>query len=71
MESGFSDGTPGRLVPSYNDADSSGAGGFVITKPTTGARTIYIQFQAVEGFTPSANSTTIIATAKGWQARAV
>jgi hypothetical protein len=71
METGFSDGTVGRLVPSYNETNYSQAGGFVVTKPTSGARTLYIQYQAVEAFTPSANSTTIIGTARGWQGRAV
>jgi hypothetical protein len=71
METGFSDGTVGRLVPSFNETNYSQAGGFVVTKPTSSARTLYIQYQAVEAFTPSANSTTIIGTARGWQARAV
>ncbi len=70
METGFSDGTVGRLVPSYNETNYSQAGGFVVTTPTSGAQTLFIQFQAVEAFTPSANSTTIIAKARGWQARA-
>jgi hypothetical protein len=76
LEAGFSDGTPGRLVPSFQLAadttDTAGApaGGFVMTKPTSGAKTLFIQFQAIDGFTPSANSTTIIATARGWQGRA-
>lgn len=71
LETGFSDGTVGRLVPSYNETNYSQAGGFIVTKPTSGAKTLYIQYQAVEAFTPSANSTTIIGTARGWQARAV
>ncbi len=71
METGFSDGTVGRLVPTFNETNNSQAGGFVVTKPTSGAKTLYIQYQAVEAFTPSANSTTIIGTARGWQARAV
>jgi len=71
LETGFSDGTVGRLVPSFNETNLSQAGGFIVTKPTSGAKTLYIQYQAVEAFTPSANSTTIIGTAKGWQARAV
>jgi hypothetical protein len=71
METGFSDGTVGRLVPSYNETNYSQAGGFVVTKPTSSARTLYIQYQAAEAFTPSANSTTIIGTARGWQGRAV
>lgn len=71
METGFSDGTVGRLVPSFNETNLSQAGGFIVTKPTSGAKTLFIQYQAVEAFTPSANSTTIIGTARGWQARAV
>lgn len=71
METGFSDGTVGRLVPAFNETNNTQAGGFVVAKPTSGAKTLYIQFQAVEAFTPSANSTTIIGTARGWQARAV
>jgi hypothetical protein len=71
METGFSDGTVGRLVPTFNETNNSQAGGFIVTKPTSGAKTLYIQYQAVEAFTPSANSTTIIGTARGWQGRAV
>jgi hypothetical protein len=71
LESGFSDGTVGRLVPSFRDTNYTPAGGFVVCKPTSGARTLYIQYVAEEAFTPSANSTTIIGTARGWQARAV
>lgn len=75
LETGFSDGTVGRLVPSYADGaaastPNAAAGGFVVTKPTAGAKTLYIQYQAVDGFTPSANSTTIIGTARGFQGRA-
>lgn len=71
MESGFSDGSVGRLVPSFRDTNYTPAGGFVAAKPTSGAKTLYIQYVAEEAFTPSANSTTIIGTARGWQARAV
>jgi hypothetical protein len=71
METGFSDGAVGRLVPTFNETNNSSAGGFIVTKPTSGAKTLYIQYQAVEAFTPSGSSTTIIGTAKGWQARAV
>jgi hypothetical protein len=75
LESGFSDGTVGRLVPTFADGAAAGtahapAGGFVVTKPASGAKTLYIQYQAVDGFTPSANSTTIIGTARGFQGRA-
>jgi hypothetical protein len=71
METGFSDGTVGRLVPTFNETNNSPAGAFVVTKPASGAKTLYIQYQAVESFTPSANSTTIIGKARGWQGRAV
>lgn len=71
METGFSDGSVGRLVPTFNETNFSSAGGYIVTKPTSGAKTLYIQYQAVEAFTPSANSTTIIGTARGWQGRAV
>lgn len=76
MEAGFSDGTPGRLVPSYQlaadttDLAGAPASGFIVTKPTSGAKTLFVQFQAIDAFTPSASSTTIIATIRGWQARA-
>ena len=70
LETGFSDGTVGRLVPSFNETNYSQAGGFIVVPPVSGARTLYIQYQAVEAFTPSANSTTIIGTARGWQGRA-
>jgi hypothetical protein len=70
METGFSDGSVGRLLPTFNDANGNPAGAFVPVRPVSGARTLYIQYQAVEAFTPSANSTTIIGTAKGWQGRA-
>jgi hypothetical protein len=69
METGFSDGSVGRLVPMYNETNLSPAGGFIVTKPVSGAKTLFIQFQAVEAFTPSANSTTIIAIARGFQGR--
>lgn len=76
LETGFSDGTVGRLVPTFNNtADTTDyggqpAGGFIVARPTSGAKTLYIQFQAIDAFTPSANSTTIIARARGWQGRA-
>jgi hypothetical protein len=38
--------------------------------PTSGAKTLYIQFQTLGAFTPSDNSTTLIAKAKGYQLRA-
>lgn len=75
LETGFSDGTVGRLVPSYNDGAASGtpnaaAGGFIVSKPTSGAKTLFVQYQTLDAFTPSANSTTIIGTIRGFQGRA-
>lgn len=75
LETGFSDGTVGRLVPSFNDSatapvPNASAGGFVAVKPTSGAKTLFIQYQTLDAFTSSAVSTTIIGTARGWQARA-
>jgi hypothetical protein len=76
LETGFSDGTVGRLVPTFNDsADTTNlgglpAGGFVVAKPASGAKTFWVQFQTLDAFTPSAISTTIIAKIKGLQARA-
>jgi hypothetical protein len=70
METGFSDGTVGRLVPCFNETNNTQAGGFIVCKPTSAAKTLFIQYQAVEAFTPSANSTTIIGSARGWQGRA-
>lgn len=74
MEAGFSDGSVGRLVPAFNDTNSTQAGGFIVAPPVSGARTLYIQYQYDPqnsgNWTPSANSTTIIGTARGWQGRA-
>lgn len=39
-------------------------------KPGSGAKTLWLQYKAVTGFTPSANSTTIIPTVRGFQGRA-
>lgn len=69
MESGFSDGCVGRMVPSFRDTAYTPAGGFVIALPSSGGVTLYVQLVAEEVFTPSANSTTFIVTARGWQAR--
>jgi hypothetical protein len=69
LEPAFSDGVVGRLVPSFRDTNYTPAGGFVVTKPSSGGRTLWIQYVAEEGFTPSGNSTTITGTVRGWQAR--
>lgn len=71
----FSDGSAGRLVPSMNDGATSptpyaAAGGHVVTLPSSGGKLLYIQFIAGDDFTPSASSTTITATARGFQGRA-
>lgn len=57
--SGVSDGAVGRFVPEY--------GSRVITTPVSGAKTIFFLLQTVDAFTPSANSTTLTFTAKGFQ----
>lgn len=58
----FSDGSAAVLVPDE--------GARIVTTPTSGARTIYWQLQALEAFTPSANSTTFTPTAEGFQGAA-
>jgi hypothetical protein len=63
LQSGISDGAAGNLTP------ESGVPG-VVAYPATGARTFWVQYQAVDGFTPSANSTTIIGKLRGLQLKA-
>lgn len=58
----FSDGGKARLVPDE--------GNYILAKPTSGAKTFYVQYQALAGFTPSAASTTLIGTLVGEQRRA-
>jgi len=58
----FSDGGKARLVPEE--------GSYIVAKPASGAQTIFIQFQTLSAFTPSANSTMLIATLEGFQGRA-
>lgn len=58
----FSDGGKARLVPEE--------GSNIIAKPVPGAETLHVEYQALTAFTPSANSTTIDATLKGFQGRA-
>jgi len=75
LETGFSDGTVGRLVPSYNDSATSptpnaAAGAFIVAKPSSGGKALWIQYQTLDAFAPSANSTTIIGTVRGFQGRA-
>lgn len=55
----LSDGAHATLVP---DEGSS-----LICLPGSGAKTLWIQFQTLNDFTPSANSTTLIATLRGVQ----
>lgn len=58
----FSDGGKAFCVP----ADG---GGPIITKPASGALTLWYQFKALGGFTPSAGQTTIGAAIVGLQGR--
>jgi hypothetical protein len=58
----FSDGGKGRLVPEE--------GNYIIAPPGSGATTVWIQYQTLAAFTPSANSTTLIGTIEGFQGRA-
>lgn len=55
----FSDGAKARLVPDE--------GARMLVKPGSAAKTIWIQYQTLDAFTPSANSTTIIPTLEGFQ----
>lgn len=58
----FSDGSVAVCVPDE--------GPRIITIPGSGARTVYALLQTLEAFTPSANSTTFILTAEGFQGAA-
>lgn len=58
----FSDGSVAVLVPDE--------GARIVMAPTSGARTLYWQLQALEAFTPSANSTTFTPTVEGFQGAA-
>lgn len=58
----FSDGAKARLVPDE--------GSFIIAKPESGGQRFWVQYQTLQGFTPSANSTTLIGTLNGEQRRA-
>lgn len=58
----MSDGARGRLIPDE--------GSFVVCPPGSGARTLWIQYQTLSDFQPSANSTTLIGAVEGVQARA-
>jgi len=57
----FSDGGKARLVPSE--------GNFIIAKPSSGGASLWVQYQTLGAFTPSANSTTLIGTLNGEQRR--
>lgn len=61
--SGISDGAVGIAVP------ESGAP-YLEMAPVSGARTFYVNHQAVDAFTPSANSTTIDTKLCGFQGKA-
>jgi hypothetical protein len=58
----FSDGAVAVLVPDESSR--------IICAPGTGAKTVWWQLQALDAFTPSANSTTITPTAEGFQGAA-
>jgi hypothetical protein len=58
----FSDGAVAVLVPDE--------GSRIICAPGTGARTVWWQLQALDAFTPSANSTTFTPTLEGFQGAA-
>lgn len=58
----FSDGSSGILTPDEGQR--------IITKPVSGAMTVYYLLQVLEAATPSANSTTFIGTLEGFQGRA-
>lgn len=55
----FSDGGVAVLIPDE--------GSRIMTKPGSGAKTLWYQFQALNDFTPSANSTTLIPIFEGVQ----
>jgi hypothetical protein len=59
----FSDGGKAVLAP-------EDTGSYAIMNPSAGGKKLWIQYQAVGGFTPSANSTTIDARIKGFQGHA-
>lgn len=59
----FSDGGKAICVPEDGQP-------YMVSEPGSGAQTLWWQAQAVTGFTPSANSTTIIPRFKGFQGRA-
>lgn len=58
----FSDGGRARCVPD--------AGSYILCHPSDGGSKLWVQFQALTAFTPSANSTTLLATVRGFQGRA-
>lgn len=60
--SSFSDGSVAVLVPAE--------GSRIVTKPATGAKTIYWQIKTDTAFTPSASSSTFTPTFEGVQGRA-
>lgn len=58
----YADGGKARLVPDE--------GSYIITAPGSSALSLWVQHQALTGFTPSANGTTIDTRVKGFQGRA-
>lgn len=61
FRSDFSDGAWGEFVPIY--------GGSILGAPGSGAQTLWLLYKSEEAFTPSANSTTLIATIEALQLR--
>lgn len=58
----FSDGGRARLVPDV--------GSYIICKPYDGSGKLWVQYQTLGAFTPSANSTTLLGAVKGFSGRA-
>jgi len=63
----FSDGGKARCRPVDGDNNTMPVS---VIFPESGGKRVWLQYKAVTGFTPSANSTTIIPRAKGFQGRA-
>jgi hypothetical protein len=62
FRSDFSDGAQAVLTPDE--------GSVIITKPVSGAKTVYVLLKTLSAFTPSASSTTFTMTLEGYQHRA-
>lgn len=67
----FSDGSCARLIPVAIQSVATIPGPTrIITKPGSGAATVYMLMQTLTAFTPSANSTVFTPTLEGFQFRA-